>query len=47
MNIGLWIIIIIGGVAGFVSTMYIVISLIAVIFYKVFRKIRQGISIFK
>ena len=46
MNIGVWIIIIIGGVAGFVSTMYIVISLIAVIFYKVFRKIRHGISIF-
>ena len=46
MNIGLWIIIIIGGVAGFVSTMYIVISLIAVICYKVFRKIRHGISIF-
>lgn len=46
MNIGLWLIVIVGGVVGFVSTMYIVVSLFAVTFYKVFRRIKHGISIF-
>ena len=46
MSIGLWLIVIIGGIAGFVSTMYIVDSLFSVIFYKVFRRIRYGISLF-
>ncbi len=46
MSIGLWLIVIIGGIAGFFSTMYIVVSLFAVIFYKVFRRIRYGISPF-
>lgn len=46
MSIGLWLIVIIGGIAGFVSTMYIVVSLFAVIFYKVFCRIRYGISLF-
>lgn len=46
MSIGLWILIIIGGAAGAISTLYIVISLFAVIFYKLFRKIGQGISMF-
>lgn len=46
MSIGLWILIIIGGAAGLISTLYIVFSLFAVIFYKMFRKIRHGISMF-
>lgn len=46
MNIGLWILIIIGGAAGLVSTLYIMVSLFAVIFYKLFRKVRHGISMF-
>lgn len=47
MNIGFWLIIIIGGAVGFFSTMYIVVSLIAVIFYKAYRKMRYGISMFR
>lgn len=47
MSIGLWVLVIIGGAAGFISTMYIMVSLFAVIFYKVFRRIRHGISMFE
>lgn len=47
MSIGLWILVIIGGAAGFISTMYIMVSLFAVIIYKVIRKIRHGISMFE
>ncbi len=46
MSIGLWILIIIGGAVGFLSTMYIMVSLFAVFFYKLFRRIKHGISIF-
>lgn len=46
MSIGLWILIIIGGAVGFLSTMYIMVSLFAVLFYKLFRRIKHGISIF-
>ncbi len=46
MNIGMWIIIIIGGAAGLLSTLYIVVSLIAVLAYKVFRKVGRGISMY-
>ncbi len=46
MSIGMWILIIVGGAAGLLSTMYILVSLFAVIFHKLFRKIRHGISMF-
>lgn len=47
MSIGMWILVIIGGAAGFLSTMYILVSLFAVIFHKLYRKIRHGISMFE
>lgn len=46
MNIGLWIIIIIGGAAGAFSSLYIVFSLIGTICYKIYRKTKYHISLY-
>ena len=46
MNIGLWIIVILGGAVGILSTLYCVISLPVVIVQKIYRKARYGISLF-
>lgn len=46
MNILLWILIFIGGAAGALSTLYIVVSLFAVIFYKIYRTVRYHASIY-
>lgn len=46
MNIGTIILIIIGGACGIFSTLYIVFSLFGVIGYKIYRKIRHGISLY-
>lgn len=46
MSVGLWVLVVIGGAAGFLSTMYILVSLIAVTFYKLFRRVKHGISMF-
>lgn len=40
MNIGLWLLVIIGGLAGLLSTAYIVVALFAVLGNKIYRKIR-------
>ena len=45
MNIGLIIIAILGGLAGGLSTIYICASLPAILVWKVYRKIAQGISL--
>ena len=42
MNIGILIIMIIGGVAGIASTLYLLISLPVVILQKIYRKVRYG-----
>lgn len=46
MNIFLWILIFIGGAVGAFSTLYIVVSLFAMIFYKIYRKIKYHASIY-
>lgn len=46
MNIGMIILIIIGGASGALSTLYIVVSLFGTIGYKIYRKFRYGISLF-
>lgn len=46
MNIGMWIIIIIGGLAGLLSSLYLVISLPVVLVWKIYRRITKGISLF-
>lgn len=47
MNIGLLLIMLIGGLAGILSTLYLVISLPLVIAQKIWRRIRFGTSIMK
>lgn len=46
MNIGLWIIVIVGGAVGILSTLYCVISLIAVLAFKVYRKVVHKIPMY-
>lgn len=46
MNIGMWIIVIIGGAAGLFSSLYLIVSLPVVIIWKIFRKAKYGISLF-
>ncbi len=45
MNIGLLIILIIGGAAGVLSSLYCLTALPAIIVWKIYRKIRYGISL--
>lgn len=47
MNIGYLILTIFGGAVGLISTLYIVVSLFATIGYKIYRKAKYGISLFK
>lgn len=46
MNIATILFIIIGGVTGALSTLYLIGSLLGVIGYKIYRKIRYGISLY-
>lgn len=47
MNIGLWliVIVIVGGAVGILSTLYCVISLVAVLAYKIYRKVVHKIPL--
>lgn len=45
MNIGLLLIAFVGGAVGILSTLYLLISLPAVIVWKIYRRIHLGISI--
>ena len=46
MNIGLWILVFFGGATGALSTVYIIISLFAVLFYKIYRKVKYHASMY-
>lgn len=46
MNIGLWILVVIGGAAGALSSLYLLIALPGTIAYKFYRKIRYGKSLY-
>lgn len=46
MNIGIWLIIIVGGLAGIVSTLYMLLSIPAIIVWKIYRKVRYKTSLF-
>ena len=45
MNFGMMLIAIIGGAAGLLSTLYLVLSLPAVIIWKIYRHFRHGYSL--
>lgn len=47
MNIGILLIAIVGGATGLLSILYLVISLPAIIVWKIYRKIHLGIPITK
>ena len=47
MSIGMMIISAIGGLAGALSTLYLLISLPAVIIWKLYRRVKFGKSIFE
>ncbi|MGN0377709.1 MAG: hypothetical protein ACI4ED_08740 [Suilimivivens sp.] len=47
VNIGILLVMIIGGLAGLLSTLYLLFSLPIVIVWKIYRKITQGISLMK
>lgn len=46
MNIGLWLIVIVGGAVGIFSTLYCVISLIAVLAFKIYRRVVHKIPMY-
>jgi len=46
MNIGLWIIVIVGGLSGALSSVYIIVALFATIIYKIYRKVKFHEAIF-
>ena len=46
MKLLMWLLIIFGGGVGLFSTLYIVVSLFAVIGFKIFRKIKYGMSLY-
>ena len=46
MNIGMWILIIVGGAVGVLSTLYCILSLPVIIVWKCFRSIKYKISLF-
>lgn len=47
MNIGLLLIAIIGGAAGLLSTVYLLISFPAVVIWKIYRRVAKGIPMTK
>lgn len=47
VNIGVLLIMIIGGAAGLLSTLYLLFSLPAVLIWKIYRKVTQGIPLMK
>lgn len=46
MSIGMWLMVIIGGAAGLFSTLYIVVSMIGILAYKTYRKVRFHASFY-
>lgn len=46
MNIAVWLMVVIGGAAGLLSTLYIVVAIFAVIIFKLYRKARYHISLY-
>lgn len=46
MNVGLWILVIVGGLTGAASTLYLTFSIPVVLAYKIYRKVRFRISLF-
>lgn len=46
MNMGILLLIIVGGTAGGLSTLYLLFSFLGVLGYKIFRKVKYGASLY-
>lgn len=46
MNIGILLLIVVGGAAGGLSTLYLIFSFFGVLGYKIFRKVKYGASFY-
>lgn len=46
MNIGILLLIIVGGVAGGLSTIYLIVAFAGTLGYKILRKIKYGASLY-
>lgn len=46
MNIWVWPIVILGGIVGVLSTLYLTFSVFVVLGYKIYRKLKYGISLY-
>lgn len=46
MNIGVLLLIVIGGAAGGLSTLYLLVTLFGTLGYKIFRKVKYGASLY-
>lgn len=46
MNIGVLILIAVGGISGGLSTLYLAVSLFGTLGFKIYRKIKYGISLY-
>lgn len=46
MNIVMWIVIILGGILGIAVTVGTIVGMVGVIIYKLYRKMRYGISLY-
>lgn len=46
MNLFVWITVVLGGIAGALSTLYLVFAMFTVLGYKIYRKIKYGLSLY-
>lgn len=46
MNIGVLLLIIVGGAAGGLSTLYLLVSFLGTLGYKIYRKVKFGASLY-
>lgn len=46
MNIGVLLLIIVGGAAGGLSSLYLLVSFVGTLGYKIFRKVKYGASLY-
>lgn len=47
MKLLMWIVVIFGGGIGLLSCLYMIVSMFAVIGFKIYRKIRYGMSLYE
>lgn len=46
MNIGILLLVILGGAAGVLSTLYLIVSMIGTLIYKIYRSLRYHTSLY-